>query len=305
MSARAIARLTELGWTVKPDEPGGMLFEVNSRPPPPMKESASYFAKINRPFRLHFQQVPSLDGLHFIANVRECTQIEIGAGTFTDVSELSGFSHLEKLIISQAPFDRIGVIDPSPLSSLINLRELSLNLSRVRTSDFLAPLKNLRVLNLGGTLISDISPLLGLTNLEQFEIRDTRVTDLRPPSGHTQLKELTISGVQVPSLTSLADLPNLARLTLIEQSPVDLTPIGALGGLISIFIWGLPEFDVSAIGNLQKLEALQLSGLGFGRVSSIKLAQGLGNEDRQASRDEKGDRGAGASVGRDHASHVG
>jgi hypothetical protein len=31
------------------------------------------------------------------------------------------------------------------------------------------------------------------------------------------------------------------------------------------------------------------------------VAQGLGDADRQASRDEKGDRGAGASVGRDHA----
>ena len=35
------------------------------------------------------------------------------------------------------------------------------------------------------------------------------------------------------------------------------------------------------------------------------LAQGLGDADRQAPRDEKGDRGAGASVSRDHAPHLG
>jgi transposase len=35
------------------------------------------------------------------------------------------------------------------------------------------------------------------------------------------------------------------------------------------------------------------------------MAQGLGDEDRQAPRDEEGDRGAGASVGRDHAPHMG
>ena len=35
------------------------------------------------------------------------------------------------------------------------------------------------------------------------------------------------------------------------------------------------------------------------------LAQGLGDADRQAPRDEKGDRGPGAPVGRDHASHLG
>src|SRR5262249_44599489 len=46
------------------------------------------------------------------------------------------------------------------------------------------------------------------------------------------------------------------------------------------------------------LEAGPLSQCAYGEVV---LAQGLGDEDRQASRDEEGDRGAGASVGRDHA----
>ncbi len=35
------------------------------------------------------------------------------------------------------------------------------------------------------------------------------------------------------------------------------------------------------------------------------LAQGLGDEDRQAPRDQKGDRRAGSTVGRDHAPHLG
>jgi len=37
----------------------------------------------------------------------------------------------------------------------------------------------------------------------------------------------------------------------------------------------------------------------------VVLAQGLGDEDRQAPRDEEGNRRAGASAGRDHAPHVG
>ena len=35
------------------------------------------------------------------------------------------------------------------------------------------------------------------------------------------------------------------------------------------------------------------------------VAQGLGDADRQAPWDEEGNRGAGASVGRDHAPHLG
>jgi len=41
------------------------------------------------------------------------------------------------------------------------------------------------------------------------------------------------------------------------------------------------------------------------RSAKWVMAQGLGDEDRQAPRDEEGDRGPGASLGRDHAPHVG
>ena len=40
-------------------------------------------------------------------------------------------------------------------------------------------------------------------------------------------------------------------------------------------------------------------------IREVVLAQGLGHEDRQAPRDEEGDRGAGAPVGGDHAPHLG
>ena len=42
-----------------------------------------------------------------------------------------------------------------------------------------------------------------------------------------------------------------------------------------------------------------------GAFEEMVLAQGLGDADRQAPRDEEGDRGAGAPAGRDHAPHMG
>ena len=44
---------------------------------------------------------------------------------------------------------------------------------------------------------------------------------------------------------------------------------------------------------------------GHAAFEEMVLAQGLGDADRQASRDEKGDRGLGTPVGRDHAPHMG
>src|SRR5258707_4482044 len=52
-------------------------------------------------------------------------------------------------------------------------------------------------------------------------------------------------------------------------------------------------------------DALRSSPDHAGAFSKVVMAQGLGDEDRQAPRDEKGDRGAGAPLGRDHAPHMG
>ena len=41
------------------------------------------------------------------------------------------------------------------------------------------------------------------------------------------------------------------------------------------------------------------------RSKKMVLAQGLGDEDRQAPRNEEGDRGAGTPARRDHAPHLG
>ena len=40
-------------------------------------------------------------------------------------------------------------------------------------------------------------------------------------------------------------------------------------------------------------------------LEKMVMAQGLGHADRQAPRDEKGDRGLGTPARRDHASHMG
>jgi transposase len=51
-------------------------------------------------------------------------------------------------------------------------------------------------------------------------------------------------------------------------------------------------------------DALRSGSYHAGAFGEVVLAQGLGHEDRQAPRDEEGDRGAGAPVGRDHAPHL-
>jgi hypothetical protein len=93
----AVAHLAELGWTVKPSQED-YLFEIAGQSLPPMQQSAAYFKQLKKPFRLHFQSVKELKGLHYLADAEGCAAMEINAGEFTDLSELAGFKHLTKLI---------------------------------------------------------------------------------------------------------------------------------------------------------------------------------------------------------------
>jgi hypothetical protein len=113
----SLARLAQLGWTVKPSA-DGIQFEIANGPLPPMKESANLFRALSVPFGLHFQSVNGLEGLHYLSDVEGCTKIEINAGEFTNISDLAGFNHLTSLIISQIPLNGVGVVDSSPLASL-------------------------------------------------------------------------------------------------------------------------------------------------------------------------------------------
>lgn len=272
-SSRTIAHLAELGWTVKPNDTA-IIFEVMARPLPPMKESANYFAQLSKPFRVHLQQLPSIEGLHHLAGIANFTNLEINAGEFTDVADIGKLTQLTKLGISQVPLNGSGVVDASPLSSLVNLRELNLHSTRLRKTDFLTTLTHLVTLNLGETLISDISAASALHQLESLEIRGTRVTDLSPISQGV-LKELIISGAQIPGLVSFAPQSTLRKLQIIEQTVVDLTNVGNLTNLESLFVWGPTHFDLLPLSSLSNLRNLQLSGLGFGRLSVVENAQAI------------------------------
>lgn len=91
----SIGNLARLGWTVK----NPAVFEISAKPLPNMQESAVYFRALHKAFRLHFQQVSSVAGLHFLAG-SDCVGIEIGASDIEDVSELGGITNLRELTIA-------------------------------------------------------------------------------------------------------------------------------------------------------------------------------------------------------------
>jgi Leucine-rich repeat (LRR) protein len=270
----ALARLAELGWTIKPGE-NSIRFEIASRALPPMEQSANLFRQIKQPFDLVLQSVPSLDGLHYLSNVDSCTQIAISAGEFTDISELHDFTHVSGLFISQVALNGLGTVDPSPLSSLTNLQKLGLHSTRIRSVNALSGLTKLRTLNLGETLVSDLSPISGLVAIEDLDVRGTRIEDLRPLSGAQHLVQIQVGAEQIPSLVNLK---HLTKLVIIVQQPVDLAAVGELDGLESVHIFGYPFFKIASLGKFGKLRELIINGASLpGNLSMLMNIDVIGH----------------------------
>jgi Leucine-rich repeat (LRR) protein len=272
----ALARLAELGWTVKPVA-NGTDFEIADRALPPMQESAAAFRQLTHPFRLVLQRVPGLVGLHYLNTIENCTEIDISAGEFTDISELSGFVHLHKLAVTQLPLNGLGTVDATVLASLSDLRELVLGSTRIRDVQFASTLTRLTTFNIEQTLVYDISPISGLIQLESVDIRGTRISDLRPLSEAHHLKDLMISGEQVPGLVSLAHLHNITSLSIIEQHPFDLTSVGVMTTLTRLWIWCGPNLlDVAALSKLSALSDLTITGIGIGAFVPVSHIEVIG-----------------------------
>jgi hypothetical protein len=270
-----VAGLSELGWTVQPG-PDDIQFEIVSKPLPSMKESAAYFGKLHKPFRLHFQSIKGIDGLHYLAGITGCTKVEINAGEFTDLSDLQGFSSLTSLIISQTPLNGLGVIDLTPISSLTNLRELNLHSTKVTSIAALTALTKLEVLNLKATLVHDLSPIAGFLSLKSLDVTDTDISQLGPLSHIETMEELGIGGKQIPSLVSLTNLKHLKTLRIIDQNEIDLSPVGELPSVEYLWIWGPPRLNVSPLCRLINLHELTLQGLGVGKLTSVAEIDQLG-----------------------------
>ena len=120
-NASPIERLSQLGWTVKPGK-GDLQFELANSPLPNMEESARCFRELQKQFRIYLQGTKAISALASISGIGSCKQVVIGAGEFTDVSDLAGFTHLTSLLISQTPINGLSVLDLAPILTLEPLR---------------------------------------------------------------------------------------------------------------------------------------------------------------------------------------
>ncbi|MCL1866896.1 MAG: leucine-rich repeat domain-containing protein [Oscillospiraceae bacterium] len=120
------------------------------------------------------------------------------------------------------------ITDISPLNSLIDLKELSLQGNNITDIEPLCSLINLNRLRLGYNQITDITPLNILTNLENLYLESNRIVDISPFVALTNLEELYLESNQIVDVSPLFDLTNLEFLNLNYNKINDLEQIEKL-----------------------------------------------------------------------------
>jgi Leucine Rich repeats (2 copies) len=174
---------------------------------------------------------------------------------------LRGLSHLRNLRLGVDILNRLkppewgfDTLDLSPLSSLQELKSLSIVTTPVSDLSPLASLQGLQSLSLAGCLnVDDLSPLAGLQNLQKLDLS---------------------ACLDLDDLSPLANLHDLRNLDLgLCFCVLNFSPLAGLHRLQTLNLFGCRGLrELSPLVDLQALQELSLFGCGIEVLPEILLA---------------------------------
>jgi len=164
--------------------------------------------------------------------------------------------------------------DLSPLSGLISLESLSLNVP-VHYIDSLSALTNLQSLELVIGQLSNIAPLAELTNLRSLEIRTRQMSDITPLANLVNLEYLNLGWNQIYDISPLTGLVRLEVLDLRRNQIYDITPLSGLINLETITLESNLIQDITSLSGLEHLRELNLSSNAISNITPLARLENL------------------------------
>ncbi|MEN8435438.1 leucine-rich repeat domain-containing protein [Clostridium septicum] len=179
---------------------------------------------------------------------------------------------LEKLTKFYSMFGEVSNLEG--IQYCTNLRELNLQVNKIKDITLLENLTKLRSLSLNVNEIEDISPLSELKELRELYIGYNQIKDLTPLSNLENLKELSIGKLPIDNIEAIKNKPYLMHLSLDSNKLKDLTPIRTLKDLRSISI---SSSNVENIEFLKDLETVTWVDLHNNNINDITVLKTLPN----------------------------
>jgi len=128
-----------------------------------------------------------------------------------DVSQLSGLSNLESLIL-YTPTEQVITLDF--LANMKKLNNLELYKYIVYSLDGIEVCRELKTLTCYSCLLEDISALRQLSQLEQLKLIDNLITDISPIQSLTKLKYVSLDANEISDITPLKNCTDIEFLCL-------------------------------------------------------------------------------------------
>jgi len=179
-------------------------------------------------------------------------ELSISVGDIEEIAALSKMGTLQKLLLSTRSID-----DLSALKSLAQLEQLAIY-SPSKDFGFVSTLKQLRSLTLRGDSIKDISFLSNLTELESLTLSRCKIHDISALSGLTKLNALNLSKNGISDISTVSNFRNLSTLDLSSNRIADISSLSGLTQLKTLDLSSNSIGDISTVSNLRKLTNLNI-----------------------------------------------
>lgn len=218
------------------------------------------------------------DGITSLAGIEPCKNIVWLGCTLQkikDISPLSTLTNLRRLSLSQ----NREIEDISPLANLINLHSLNLESNKISDISELANLTKLRYLNLMYNSFSDISAIENMMELEELYLSCEPFGDVSKIANLTKLQTLWIPNCNIYDISSMYRLNRLRLLYISDNHINDIGVLANFTELEELFSNGNSFSDLSALKNLIKLNYLRLSNNNISNIRPIVDNVGIGNGD--------------------------
>jgi Leucine-rich repeat (LRR) protein len=171
---------------------------------------------------------------------------------------------------ASAGVDSRDISNLAGIENCINLKELTINYTKVSDISCIKILKKLTKLELSANNISDISVLENLKELQYLKIYEKELSNINSIAHLKKLKELSITFVGIADIDSLSNLLRLNTLHLSGNNIRDITPLSNLSNLKELSLNDNMIIDITPLLSLKKLQALYLNNNKIENISPLE-----------------------------------
>ena len=166
--------------------------------------------------------------------------------------------HLEEFYFDNDSEKKSHLQGTEVLSTLKNLKVISLDYHKVDNIEPLKYLINLSTLSLNNTGIRNLEPLRNLFSLKHLLLGHNGIVNVEPLSNLSGLIILSLQDNDINEIQSLAKLESLKSLYLEHNHVKDIKPLAELIMLEALNLNSNQIQNISEINNLNKLRSLDL-----------------------------------------------